>query len=163
MERNQVTNRLDHTATQPHPKSLARDYAVQFLFQCECEHIFYFTEAHFSGFSEHFKINEKTVGYTAALVKGCFEHLSEIDEKIQLCSTNWRIDRMPMTDRCVLRMASFELMQRNTPPKVIMNEAIELAKKYGTKDSASFVNGILDKMATLLAQPAEKPENSPGQ
>ena len=140
-----------------HPRSVARQYAVQYLFQCEFGGATRFDKEQFSAFAEHFALPEKVTAYTEELVEGCLTQRLIIDENIQACSTNWRIDRMPITDRCILRMASFELMQKLTPTKVVLNESIELAKKYGTYDSGAFVNGVLDHLATML-RPTESAE-----
>ena len=75
-------------------------------------------------------------------------HGERIDAMIEDASTNWRIARMPVVDRNILRLASFELAEcTDVPANVSINEAIELAKKFGDKDSRAFVNGILDRIA----------------
>jgi N utilization substance protein B len=94
------------------------------------------------------------------LVRGVAEHRREIDEVIEQVSTNWRMDRMAKVDRNVLRLAVFELRWRlDVPVKVCINEAIELGKKYGSENSASFVNGVLDRIAGAL--PAERRGDGP--
>lgn len=81
------------------------------------------------------------------LVSGVTAHRDELDRTIEQFSSNWRIPRMGCVDRNVLRMAVFEILfMPDIPEKVSINEAIELAKKYGTRDSGSFVNGILDSI-----------------
>jgi N utilization substance protein B len=73
--------------------------------------------------------------------------LQELDQLITSASENWRIERMSRVDRNILRMGVYELMlSEDTPPVVAINEAVELAKRFGTEDSASFVNGILDRI-----------------
>jgi len=92
------------------------------------------------------------------LVAGVIRRLAEVDELIRQASLNWRIDRMAMVDRNILRLATFELMEvLETPMKVVLNEAIELSKRFGTEDSGAFVNGVLDKVGSLL-RPQQKPE-----
>jgi len=94
------------------------------------------------------------------LVRGVAQHRREIDEIIEQVSTNWRMDRMAKVDRNVLRLAVFELRWRlDVPVKVCINEAIELGKKYGSENSASFVNGLLDRIAGSL--PAERRGDGP--
>ena len=94
------------------------------------------------------------------LVRGVAQHRREIDEAIEQVSTNWRMDRMAKVDRNVLRLAVFELRWRaDVPVKVVMNEAIELGKKYGSESSAAFVNGVLDRVASGL--PAERRGDGP--
>jgi len=74
-------------------------------------------------------------------------HLNEIDPLIEQAAQNWQLKRMAAVDRAVLRMAVAELLfHKDTPPKVVINEAVELAKRYSTAASGSFVNGILDKI-----------------
>lgn len=133
-----------------HPASEARDRAVQFLYQSECERIFHFSAGHFGHFIENFKITGKAAHLTRTIVEGTFAELPTIDETIRAASQNWGLERMASTDRCVLRIATWELMHHTTPPKVVINEAIELAKKYGTENSGSFVNGLLDQIASKI-------------
>ena len=81
------------------------------------------------------------------LVLGVLEHCQEIDRLIEKYSENWRLVRMNIVDRTILRMAIFELLYcEEIPPKVTLNEAIELGKRYGSEDSGSFINGILDRI-----------------
>ena len=74
--------------------------------------------------------------------------LNKLDEIIAAHSQNWKISRMASTDRVILRMATFEVLEKLAPDKVILNEAVELAKRYGTEHSGSFVNGVLDAVVT---------------
>ncbi|MFT5430157.1 MAG: N utilization substance protein B, partial [Myxococcota bacterium] len=72
-----------------------------------------------------------------------------IDKLITKASTNWKLERMALVDRNILRIATLELKHlTDIPPKVTLNEAIEIAKRYGTEDSGSFINGILDKISS---------------
>ena len=73
-----------------------------------------------------------------------------VDDLIEGVSTNWRLDRMAKVDRNVLRLAAWELVKGDAPVKVIINEAIELGKKYGSESTGAFVNGVLDKVAQGL-------------
>jgi len=76
------------------------------------------------------------------------DSISELDETIITASENWRLERMSFVDRNVLRIGVHELLKNeDTPPRVVINEAVELAKNFGTEDSAAFVNGILDRIA----------------
>ena len=135
------------TDKQIHPNSLARDWAVQFLYQCETEKLFHFSEGHFRTFIENFKLDSNLAALIKNFVEGVFDNLSTLNDTIEQHSKNWTMARMPTTDRCVLRVATYELTKTSAPKKVAINEAIELAKKYGTNDSGSFVNAILDKIA----------------
>jgi N utilization substance protein B len=94
--------------------------------------------------------NEETRAFAADLVRGVANHREEIDTILSSCSTNWKITRMAMVDRNILRMATYELQfLKDIPPKVTMNEAIEIAKRYSTLESSAFINGILDRVASL--------------
>lgn len=87
--------------------------------------------------------------FSKLLINGTSEHLKEIDDLLEKYSINWKLSRMGAVDRNILRLAVFELKWvKDVPPKVTINEAIELAKKYGSEDSGSFVNGMLDKIAS---------------
>ncbi len=87
--------------------------------------------------------------YAALLVAGLAAHRPEIDELLERYSEHWTLDRMPVIDRTLLRLAAFELVyQREIPIPVVISEAVELAKQYSTKDSGRFVNGLLSRIAT---------------
>jgi N utilization substance protein B len=83
-------------------------------------------------------------------VRGVHRERRAIDERIEAASTNWRVDRMARVDRNALRLAVFELLHGDAPVKVIINEAIELGKKFGSESSGAFVNGVLDRIASGL-------------
>jgi len=88
--------------------------------------------------------------YAEGLVRGVADHLEKIDRTIEDLSTNWALDRMARVDLSLLRLAAYELMYReDVPASVAINEAIEVGKIYGTKDTPSFVNGVLDKISRL--------------
>ena len=90
--------------------------------------------------------DEEAREFAGQLVKGVREHLQEIDSLLATASKNWRIERMARVDRNLLRLALFELKySADVPAKVAINEAIEIAKRYGTAESPAFVNGILDR------------------
>ncbi len=91
------------------------------------------------------------VEFAQRLCRGVDDHRERIDTLIDECSTNWRLSRMPVVDRNILRMAAYELLECHDVP-VAINEAIELAKRYGTADSRAFVNGIVDRMARQLGR-----------
>jgi N utilization substance protein B len=93
---------------------------------------------------------EELQSFAEMLVRGVMGKRDEIDEVIAQSSTNWKVARMAIVDRNILRMAIFELKHlHDIPPKVTLNEAIEIAKRYGTEDSGAFINGILDRIAAL--------------
>jgi N utilization substance protein B len=85
--------------------------------------------------------------YGLELVDGVAAHQADIDARLTEAAENWRLARMAAVDRNVLRLGAFELLQRpETPPAVVINEAVELARRYGAKDSPAFVNGVLDRV-----------------
>jgi len=85
--------------------------------------------------------------FTTALVTGVIERRDEIDACIQECSTNWSLERIGMVERNILRFAIYELcFLPDIPPNVTINEAVEVAKKYGTDEAPAFINGILDRV-----------------
>lgn len=87
------------------------------------------------------------------IVRGVMGDLERIDEMIRGVSRNWRLERMARVDRNVIRLATFELVAfEDIPRKVTLNEAVELAKRYGSENSASFVNGVLDRLASDLGK-----------
>jgi transcription antitermination protein NusB len=87
------------------------------------------------------------------LVEGVASHLEELDALIVRYSEHWRLERMVAVDRNLLRLAAYELLyQSGIPPKVVINEAVELAKRYGTEVSGAFVNGILDHIRLALGR-----------
>jgi N utilization substance protein B len=90
--------------------------------------------------------------FASDIIKGTLIHLGSIDAAIQSAAENWRLERMASVDRNILRYAAYELMyQKDIPPAVAINEAIEIAKTYSTLESASFINGILDKILKDLS------------
>jgi len=90
--------------------------------------------------------------FCSVLVTGVTQHKDLIDKLLSDSSTNWRLARMAVVDRNILRIGVFELQHLDVPPRVTLNEAIEIGKRYGTGDSGAFINGILDKIATQLGQ-----------
>ena len=94
---------------------------------------------------EDLSAEHPSVSFARGLLAGIVERREEVDGIIARCARNWRLDRMAMVDRNILRIGVYELMFSNdVPPKVAINEAVELAKRFGAEDSAPFVNGILD-------------------
>jgi N utilization substance protein B len=83
--------------------------------------------------------------FAQQIIVGVLEHYNHIDELIEKFSEHWRLDRISIIDRNILRMAIFELLFReDIPPRVTLNEAIDLGKRFGSEDSSAFINGILD-------------------
>jgi N utilization substance protein B len=84
------------------------------------------------------------------IVQGVTENQSQIDALLNQYSKNWKISRMPVVDRNIMRIAIFEFLKRSDIPcSVTINEAVEIGKKYGTRDSGAFINGVLDRIKSL--------------
>ncbi len=134
-----------------------REQALQILFSMEFNHLdwrialsnFYLTMGDDSDKSE----------YLERVIEGVMEKYDLTNEIIREHSTNWRLERMAVVDKNILRIACYELYdEKEIPRKVVINEAIEIAKKYGSEDSPAFINGVLDKIA-LEARGKETPSN----
>ncbi|MBW1881269.1 MAG: transcription antitermination factor NusB [Deltaproteobacteria bacterium] len=143
----------------------AREYALQGLYQADLGGVPVTASLNslWAGLLEGEGIGEgrppesEEVEFAQRLAFGVEQHREEIDALIERCSTNWRLPRMPVVDRNVLRMAAFELMAcEDIPATVSINEAVELAKRFGTADSRAFVNGIVDRMARQLKRLPER-------
>lgn len=126
----------------------SREYALQILFQLELAG----AELNDDLLKEFWKgINHEpddVKDFTHRIVRETLDHLETIDAAIKKAAQHWSLERMAAIDRNLLRAAAYEILLRpDIPNSVIINEAIEIAKKYSTQESASFINGILDKVA----------------
>ena len=93
-------------------------------------------------------LDPDVVTFTEQLARGVIVHQDAIDATITAASNNWTVERMARVDLAILRLAVFELMQTpDTPSRVVINEAIEIGKRFGTRESSGFLNGILDRIA----------------
>lgn len=92
--------------------------------------------------------DEQLVDFAQSLLSGVRRNRGELDDSLSRIAENWTLERMAVTDRNVLRLGAFEILYTETPDRVAINEAVELAKRYGAKQSAQFVNGILDRFLT---------------
>ena len=131
-------------------RTKARERAVQALYQIDVAATD--LDEALSRFWKSFEPVEREVMQVAEeLVRGVARHRRELDAAIEAVSQNWRLDRMARVDRNVLRLAAFELLhQGDVPVKVVINEAIELGKKFGSESSGAFINGVLDRVAGAL-------------
>ena len=89
-------------------------------------------------------LDEKTRGFADAIVLGALRQLDAIDDKIRTRAEHWRIERMAIVDRNVLRLAVYEFLFTDTPPTVVINEALEIARRFSSYEATQFINGILD-------------------
>jgi transcription antitermination protein NusB len=99
------------------------------------------------------KGTDSTRNFANQLFKGAAHEVGVLDEIIGKHAENWRFERLAAIDRAILRLAIHELRATDTPPKVVLNEAVELAKKFSSEESGSFVNGILDAFRKTMAAP----------
>lgn len=124
----------------------SRELALQILFELDINQGD--VQKAIDQFWKTFEYSKDLRDFSERIVKGVAEHREEIDRLIKKNSRNWRFDRIDRVDRNILRVAIFELVHcPDIPPKVSINEAIELSKKFGSEKSPSFINGILDKVA----------------
>jgi transcription antitermination factor NusB len=129
-------------------RSKAREYVLQMLYQVDItrgdwqEILKGFWESNEQG-----DISLELKDFSAQLLGGVIEHMQDIDKKISKYAANWQLERMAFVDRNIMRLGCFELIFReDIPPKVTINEAVELAKKYSGSESGKFVNAILDQI-----------------
>ena len=102
---------------------------------------------------EDLALTEEEVTFTGDIFRGTLENMEEIDTLIARYLVGWKLDRIASVDRCLLRLAVYEIMYRpDIPPSVSMDEALDLTRKYSEEISVSFVNGVLDKIASETAE-----------
>jgi N utilization substance protein B len=133
----------------------AREAALQMLYQWEVGR----TGAHeavatyWPAQDPDSEIGEELRTFANGLVRGTIERLGEIDQQLARHATNWRVERMAIIDRLVLRLAVYELLSEPaTPSKVVINEALELARTFSGDDAVAFVNGVLDAVRKELGR-----------
>jgi transcription antitermination factor NusB len=124
----------------------AREVALQFLYQLDLnsddDPI-----PHDEEFWARHPVDDDTRAFADALVRGAKSNQAKIDHAISQFAEHWDLERMAVVDRNILRLAVYELLWTlDVPPKVAINEAIEIAKKFGTKESSRFINGLLDRI-----------------
>jgi transcription antitermination factor NusB len=144
-------------------RTRARELTLQFLYQLDLRGADFLGEA--KAFFRAEEEDKSSREFATGLVNGVAAHREELDGVIRAVAQNWEIARMAVIDRNVLRMAAYELFHcPDIPPKVAINEAIELGKRFSTQNSGAFINGILDKIkdrarsATPAAPEAEAGE-----
>lgn len=121
----------------------SRELALQLLYQCEL------SQADVDAMQEEFeswqKADESVRKFADDLLRGTLENREEIDGFLEEQTAHWKLERLAAVDRNILRLAMYELLfLKNTPAAVVIDEAIEIAKKFGAEESARFVNGVLD-------------------
>ena len=123
-------------------RTKAREFALQMLFQWDM------SQQDFAKLEEKFwksaKAADRTRAFANQLFEGAAKDVPALDQMIQQNCENWRFERLAAIDRAILRLAIHEMSAAETPPKVVLNEAVELAKKFSSEESGAFVNGVLD-------------------
>ncbi len=134
-------------------RSKAREYALHILYQMDIRHAP--VEQILEEFWRDHAVTEEVKTFANTLAQGTAARLAEIDPLIASHADNWNLKRMAVIDRNILRLGAYELLQaKDTPPKVCINEGIELAKRFGDAESGKFVNGILDAIHKSKAVPS---------
>ena len=144
-------------------RTRARELALQFLYQWDQRGQEVLDDL--TSFLADGDADSSVQRFAHDLIRGVVEHLPALDKKIVEVAENWELHRMAVVDRNVLRLAAYELMfLADIPPKVSINEAIDLAKKFSTAESGAFVNGILDKIRKTCREnnSVEPPPNNGG-
>ena len=132
-----------------------REAALQMLFQLEASSVT--PDQAVELFWRTFEADPEGRPYADVVLRGVAENVPVLDARIAAASKNWRLERMSRVDRNLLRLGTYELMFRKDVPRaVILDEAVELAKSYGTDESSSFVNGVLDRIANDIGRTDER-------
>ena len=127
----------------------ARENAIQMLYQIELSGAS--TEDAEDSFWHHHEADSDIKAFAGELIRGVLSHKDEVDALVAEHALHWKLTRMPPVDRNILRCAVYELRYLiDVPTKVILNEAIDIGKKFGSEESGSFINGVLDKIAKDL-------------
>jgi len=131
-------------------RRLAREIALQVLYQIDLTGETNNIASIIDNWAIEFAVSAKNIPFIKQLVVGTLDNIEDIDNKINLFAHEWALDRMSVVDRNLMRLAVYEMLYcPEIPQKVTLNEAIEIAKKFGGDDSARFINGILDKIMSL--------------
>ena len=134
-------------------RTRAREVALQLLFQRD--HNPNIPRADIERFAADRLRDEQLQAFCLSLFDGVLACQAEIDEKLSAAAENWRLARMPTVDRNLLRLGAFEMLyQKENPPAVVLDEVIELARRFSTADSSAFVNGVLDRLRQEAAPTA---------
>jgi transcription antitermination protein NusB len=143
----------------------SRQRALQVLFQCDMRKlpadvaIQNYYESLYSAEDEGAEepLPPQQDSFMETLVQGTWTHAPEFDELITKRAEHWRLERMPVVDRNILRMAIYEMRECGTPPPVVIDEALELARRYSEEDAIPFINGVLDAVRKLILPESVEP------
>lgn len=138
-------------------RRLARETALQVLFQLDMAKEKLDTATVVRKWAEEFAVPETSIPFAQGLVEGTLSHIEEIDAKLSQFSEGWALSRMANVDRNLLRLACYEILYReDIPGRVTINEALEIAKRYASEESGKFINGILDRVVESVDKKEEK-------
>jgi N utilization substance protein B len=138
-------------------RRLARETALQVLFQLDVAGDASDITNVVRHWAEEFAVPESSIPFAQELVEGTLAHLEEIDTRLAQLSEGWALTRMAKVDRNLLRLACYEIIFRvEIPGRVTINEALEIAKRYGSDESGKFINGILDRVIESANKKEEK-------
>jgi N utilization substance protein B len=140
-------------------RTRSRELALQFLYQAD---LVKKPKEDADDFLRDEERDSETRQFAKRLIEGTLDERDALDEVIQGVAQNWNISRMAVVDRNVLRLATYELLNcKDIPPKVAINEAIEIGKRYSTQNSGAFINGILDRIMNRKVKVVAEEEASP--
>lgn len=157
-------NKNSNPHKDPDPRRLGREFAMQFLFQFDLYDEFddqklvhFWTQLEESGLYPQNRLLRKSKEFAEKLIRGSMEKKADIDSSIEKFAKKWKIDRMAIVDRNIMRIAAYEMLFcPEIPPVVSINEAVEIAKSFGGEESSSFINGILNGIKDSLNRPARE-------
>lgn len=141
------------TSVDPQARRRAREAALQMLYQCEVGRAGAYESigTYWSTRDPNSEVSESQREFANRLVRGTLDRQAEIDAMLTSHAQNWRVERMAVIERLVLRLAVYEMLaETDTPSKVIINEAIELARSFSGDEAVGFVNGVLDAVRKEL-------------
>jgi len=126
-----------------------RELALQILYQMDAQGDY--RPEQIDNFTTNFQAVPRPLDFARGLVRGMCERLGEIDGYITRASEHFKLERMPVVDRSLMRLAVYELLCRDDiSPGIVLNEAVEIAKKYGSEETPAFVNGVLDRVMRMV-------------
>lgn len=137
-------------------RRISREATLQFLYQEDFtigpdQQYGYDLDERFEQFCALFQVNKKARPYAVELLRGVTANIKRIDKLIVDSATHWRLERLAATDRNLLRIAVYEMLDKvDVPPQVAINEAVEIAKRFAGEDSPKFINGVLDAVRAAL-------------
>ena len=136
------------------PRRMAREWAMQFLFQNDVREseldnddlVLFWSQLQNAPVGKREKEFNSAKDFAEQLIRGVFENKASLDDSVQKFSEKWSIGRMSVTDRNILRIGAYEIIHSDLPAQIIINEAVEISKSFGDKDSPKYINAILDNI-----------------